>query len=256
VSGRLLAVDAGNTHTTLGLFDGAVLAEHWRMATRVARTSDELWVFLRQFLQSANIIVQSVESVAISSVVPELTAAYAQMTRNRLKLEPIVITWEQIRSLRIDYDPPSSVGADRLCGAVAAFEKYGGPLIVVDLGTATVFDVISAEGVYRGGLIAPGLITAIESLHRSAALLPKVELAAPSEVVGKTTQSAIQAGVFYGAIEMIEGILARVAGTLEGKIKVVATGGFSDILKPYCPSIQAIESDLVLEGIRLIAEQQ
>ncbi len=256
MSGRLLAVDAGNTHTTLGLFDGGTLAEHWRMATRVARTGDELWIFLRQFLQSANIDVRTVDSVAISSVVPELTAAYALMTRHRLKLAPLVITWEKVHRLRIDYDPPSSVGADRLCGAVAAFEKYGGPLVVVDLGTATVFDVVSADGVYRGGLIAPGLITAIESLHRTAALLPRVELVAPAEVVGRTTQSAIQSGVFFGAVDMIEGIIARIAATLDGHLTVVATGGFSDILKPHCPSIHAVEPDLVLEGIRLIAEQQ
>jgi type III pantothenate kinase len=256
VSGRLLAVDAGNTHTTLGLFDGATLTEHWRMATRVARTSDELWIFLRQFLQSAAIDVATVDAVAISSVVPELTSAYSQMTWQRLRMTPLVITWDKIRRLRIDYDPPSSVGADRLCGAVAAFEKYGGPLVVVDLGTATVFDVISADAVYRGGLIAPGLITAVEALHRSAALLPRVELVAPPEVVGRTTQSAIQAGVFFGAVEMIEGILRRMTATLEGKMTVVATGGFSDLLKPHCPRIDAVEPDLVLEGIRLIAEQQ
>lgn len=253
---RLLAVDVGNTHTTLGLFDGAVLMQRWRMATRVARTGDELWILLRQFHEGSGMDIRSVQAVTISSVVPELMLAYSEMAVTRLGIQPLVICADTVHSLQIHYDPPTSVGADRLCGAVAAFAKFGGPVVVVDFGTATVFDVISAAGVYLGGLIAPGLNTALESLHSRAALLPRVEPVFPPKILGTDTVAAIQSGILNGTVEIVNGLVARIEGELGAQVKVVATGGFASLLKPRCKAIQFVEPDLVLEGIRLITGEQ
>jgi len=256
MSRRLLAIDVGNSHTTLGLFDGNELVERWRMATRDLRTSDELWITLRQMFAGSSQDVASVSSISIASVVPELTLAYVQMSFKRLNIQALIISDKTVHSLGIQYDPPSSVGADRLCGAVAAFAKFGGPLIVVDLGTATVFDVVSADGVYVGGLIAPGLLTALESLHSRAALLPRVDPVFPDIVIGSDTVSAIQSGILNGTVEMVNGLVARISQELSKSVTVVATGGFASLLKPHCSAMQYLEPDLVLEGIRLITDEQ
>lgn len=253
---RLLAVDAGNTHTTLGLFDDGTLHGHWRIATRVPRTGDELWVMLLQFLRNGGIEEASLGAVSISSVVPELTFAYTHMSVDRLGIHPLVITVECVKSLRIDYDPPSSVGADRLCGAVAAFMKYGGPLVIVDVGTATVFDVVSHDAVYLGGIIAPGIQTAIETLHGKAALLPRVETIFPSSVIGRNTESAIQSGVLLGSSIMIDGMIERIEAEMKAKVTVVATGGLAEVVRSKCRRLESVEPHLVLEGIRLITDQQ
>jgi type III pantothenate kinase len=256
VSRVLLAINVGNTQTTIGFYRGSILLDRWRIATRVARTGDELWSFLRQFITGSGHDGEPIDAVAISSVVPELTLAYAQMSQSRLLVPALVINHSVVRSLTIDYNPPDSVGADRLCGAVAAFARFGGPLVVVDLGTATVFDVVSESAVYCGGVIAPGLQTAMESLHSRTALLPRVELAVPDHVIGTTTKEAIQSGLLYGAIDMINGMLRRIETQLGKSPVVVGTGGFAEMLKPHCPALQHVDPDLVLEGIRLISEQQ
>lgn len=253
---RLLAVDVGNTQTTLGLFEGASLQQRWSMATRVARTGDEIWVFLRQFFAASDVDMTALDGVSISSVVPELTAAYVQMASERLAVRPFVITAERVRRLTISYSPPNSVGADRLCGAVAAFVRFGGPAVVVDLGTATVFDVVSKDGVYLGGLIAPGLVAAAESLHRTAALLPRAELRFPEKVIGQTTETAIQSGILWGAVAMIDGVVERIRAVVGGPIAVVATGGFAELLLARSAAIQHVEPNLVLEGIRIITDDQ
>jgi type III pantothenate kinase len=256
VSHRLLAVDVGNTQITIGLFDGAVLVERWHMATRVARTGDELWVFLRQCFEAGGASLADLERVSISSVVPELTLACAHMARTRLGVEPLIIRAAMVHSLTVRYDPPESVGPDRLCGAVAACARYGTPAIVVDLGTATVFDVISKDFVYLGGLIAPGMMTAIESLHTRAALLPRVEPEFPSQLIGSNTVTAIQSGILNGAMEMVNGLLSRIMADVGPDAKVIGTGGFAALMQPHCPALQFIEPDLVLEGIRLITDEQ
>lgn len=252
----LLAVNVGNTQTTVGFYEGDRLLERWRIATRVARTGDELWTFLRQFLEGSGLMSKPLQAVAISSVVPELTLAYSRMAEERLNIQPLVVSHKTVHSLTIRYEPPGAVGADRLCGSVAAFKKYGGPLIIVDLGTATVFDVVDENAVYLGGVIAPGLLTAMESLHTRTALLPRVDIEFPAEVIGTTTEKAIQSGLLYGSIEMINGILRRIEQQLGRKAIVVGTGGFATMLQPHCPSLSHVEPDLVLEGIRLICEQQ
>jgi type III pantothenate kinase len=253
---RLLAVDVGNTHTTLGFFEGNELRERWRIATRVPRTGDELWVMILQFLRNGGREDPKLTAVSIASVVPELTYAYTRMSAERLGIKPLVITVDCVRSLRVNYDPPSSVGADRLCGAVAAVSKYHVPLVVLDIGTAMVFDVIGADGAYRGGIIAPGLETGIEALHSKAALLPRVETVFPPSVVGRNTEEAIQSGVLHGAVVMIEGMLERIERELGSRVTVVATGGFAEILQLHCGRMEIVEPNLVLEGIRLITDQQ
>jgi type III pantothenate kinase len=253
---RLLAVDVGNTHTTLGLFEGDKLCERWRIATRVPRTGDELWVMILQFLRHGGREDLNLTAVSVASVVPELTYAYSRMSAERLGIKPLMISADCVHSLRVDYDPPSSVGADRLCGAVAAVSKYHAPLIVLDIGTAMVFDVIGADGAYRGGVIAPGLETGIEALHVKAALLPRVETVFPPSVVGRNTEEAIRSGVLFGAATMIEGLIERIERELGSRVTVVSTGGFAEILQPHCGRMEIVEPNLVLDGIRLITDQQ
>jgi type III pantothenate kinase len=253
---KLLAIDIGNTQTTVGLFDGGALCDTWRLSTRVARTGDELWIVLSHLLGLDRGESAARYSVSISSVVPELTHVYSDMIKARIHVDPLVITSDTVHSLKNAYVPPEAVGPDRLCGAVAAHKQWGGPLILVDMGTATVFDVISEDGTYLGGLIAPGLLTAAESLHRTAALLPVVDLKFPSSVIGGSTEEAIQAGIVYGALEMIDGVVERIQKQLTKPAHVVATGGFALLLQPRSRTIQRVEPDLVLHGIRYITEEQ
>ncbi|MBI5059292.1 type III pantothenate kinase [candidate division KSB1 bacterium] len=256
MSDHLLAVDVGNTHTTVGLFRGTQLVDSWRHATRVPRTGDELWFFVNQCLQVAEIRQDRVVRISISSVVPELSQNYARMVRRRFAIEPFFISAESVKSLRISYQPPSAVGSDRLCGAVAGADKYGTPLIVVDLGTATVFDVIDEGGTYLGGAIAPGVSTAASSLHAAAALLPTVELSFPPSVIGTSTESAIRSGVLFGGIDLIDGMVSRIRDALKAPAAVVGTGGFAALLQPQSRTIQHVEPDLVLHGIRIVTDQQ
>jgi type III pantothenate kinase len=251
---HLLAIDVGNTHTTLGLYKGSELIYKWRLSTKVERTNDELWLLLLQSLNSVNLSFDAIDRIGISSVVPALTATYAAIARDRWEKDPVIVSAKTSKKIRMDYHPPEAVGADRICNAVAGFEKFGGPLIIIDLGTATVFDVVSKDGVYEGGLIAPGIATAAESLHRMTAMLPMVELKFPQTVVGKTTEQSIQSGIVYGAVEMIDGMVRRIQNTLSSHAKVIATGGFASMLKPGSETIEHVEPDLVLEGIRLIVE--
>ncbi|MDD5088888.1 MAG: type III pantothenate kinase, partial [bacterium] len=178
--------------------------------------------------------------------------SYVRMVERRLGIQPRVITAENQKILRVDYDPPSSVGSDRLCGGAAAFTKYGGPVVVIDMGTATVFDFVSKQGVYRGGLIAPGIATAAESLHHSAAMLPQVDYAFPTELIGRTTESSIQSGILNGAVAMIDGIVENIRQQEKIPVHVIATGGFAALLAAHSRVIQHVEPDLVLRGIQII----
>jgi len=256
VSKLLLTIDVGNTHTAVGVFRETSLINSWRLSSKLERTSDELWLLIESCLNSASINRREISDFGISSVVPALTEMYCALAQDRFGLKAVVVSADTIPKILIDYRPPSAVGADRLCSAVAGFRKYGGPLIVIDLGTATVFDVIGKDGTYLGGLIAPGLNTAVDSLHTMTAALPRVELSFPEQVVGKSTIESIQSGVLYGAIEMIDGVVRRIKETLGGSATVIATGGFSGLLMPRSASIEHIEPNLVLEGIRLVVESQ
>ncbi|MFH1010304.1 MAG: type III pantothenate kinase [bacterium] len=250
-----LAIDIGNTHTVAGAFQGERLLDSWRMATRVARTADEVWVLLNQFLKAANIEVGQIAGVAISSVVPEMTTVYARAAEHRFTCKPLIISVEAVPWLKVRYDNPEQVGNDRLCNAVAAFAKFGGPTIIIDFGTATTFDIVAANGDYLGGLIAPGLETAAASLHHQAAKLPKVELAFPQKVIGCSTEKSIQSGILFGTVEMVEGLVKRIWTELSEPTKVVATGGLATLIFAHAKLDAFIEPDLVLEGIRIINDR-
>jgi type III pantothenate kinase len=251
----LLAIDIGNTHTVLGIFQERRLLDSWRMATRVARTADEVWAFAHQFLTMANIEDGHIGGVGISSVVPEMTTVYTDTSRKHLHLEPLIISTKTVPWLKVHYDNPDQVGSDRLCNSVAAFEKFGGPLIIIDFGTATTFDVVGENGDYLGGIIAPGLETAVASLHHQAAKLPKVDLTFPKSVIACTTESSIQAGILFGAIDMAEGLVKRIHKKLAQSAKVVATGGLASLIFSKTDLKATIEPNLVLEGIRIIYER-
>lgn len=254
-SQSLLAIDIGNTHTVLGAFQESRLLDSWRMATRVARTADEVWVLAHQFLTMANIEDRRITGVGISSVVPEMTTVYADVSRKHLHLEPLVVSAKTVPWLKVCYENPEQVGSDRLCNSVAAFEKFGGPLIVIDFGTATTFDVVGENGDYLGGIIAPGLETAAASLHYQAAKLPKVDLIFPKAVIGRTTETSIQSGILFGAIEMVEGLVKRIREELAKPARIVATGGLASLIFSQTRIQASIEPDLVLEGIRIIYER-
>ncbi|MBL0060477.1 MAG: type III pantothenate kinase [bacterium] len=247
----LVGIDVGNTHTTVGWWEGGEWRHEWRLTTKAHRTKDEWTVSLEGVLRRAGFPERDISTLAISSVVPAMTA-YMQFVARELGLTPIVIGADHIKSVQIAYDPPQAVGPDRLCGIAAAISRFGAPIIVVDLGTATVIDVVDIDRVYRGGIIAPGVATAAESLNKATALLPKVELAFPPSVVGKNTVEAIQSGILYGALSMIDGLVSRIQLEI-GKVPVVATGGFADLLQGQSSTITHVDQRLVLEGIRLLA---
>jgi type III pantothenate kinase len=252
----LLAIDVGNTHTVLGVFKDAVLAADWRLSSATNRTADELWLTLRNFCSERQIDPSTITGAGISSVVPDLTGIYQLMAQKYLHTEAVNVHAGLDLGMPVRYNDPSAVGADRLCNAVAGFRKYGGPLIIIDFGTATTYDVVSKDGEYLGGVIALGLESAAAELHRRAARLPRIELAFPSSVIGRDTVGSMQAGIMFGAVDAVEGTVARIRKELGAEARVIATGGLSPVVARHTKVIEACEPALVLEGIRLIFERQ
>lgn len=251
----LLAVDVGNTETVLGVFKGTELIAHWRMGTVPERTGDELALLFGGFLEHEDLhFSREITGVVVSSVVPAATDALRDMVTRYFHFEPVILEPGVRTGMAILIDNPREVGADRIANAVAAYARYGGPCIVVDFGTATNFDVVSARGEYLGGVIAPGLQVAASSLSRAAARLTKVELRPPRTVIGKSTVEAVQSGLIIGAAAEVDGIVERIEKEL-GSATVVATGGLASLVIPHCAT--AIEHDpwLTLEGLRLIFER-
>jgi type III pantothenate kinase len=242
----LLAIDVGNTQTVLGLFDGAELTRHWRLATEPQRTSDELGILLGGLVE-----VGSVEGIVLSSTVPALVRAYeelAETARARLLvLGPGVRT-----GIPVSYDNPHEVGPDRIANAVAARERYGAPCIVVDFGTSTNFDVVSSAGEYVGGVLAPGIEVSMDALFERAARLVKVDFVPPPSPIGRSTQTALQSGVVYGFAGQVDGIVARIREELGADARVVATGGLADVIAPHAETIGDVDPFLTLEGLRLV----
>lgn len=247
-----LAIDVGNTHTVLGVFDGTKLRADWRMTSTAHRTADECWLAVRSFCNEIKIEPTALTGVGISSVVPDLTSVFESLSRKYLNVDPVVISGTLDIGIRIHYVDPFAVGADRLCNAVAGFAKYGGPLIIIDFGTATTFDVVQNNGDYLGGVITLGLESTAAELHRRAAKLPKIELAFPPAVIGKDTQSSMQSGVMYGAVDAVEGAVRRIRAELGAAARVIATGGLATVISHHTNVIEAVEPALVLDGIRLI----
>lgn len=255
----LLAIDIGNTHTVFGVFKGDVLKADWRVSSSTQRTEDEVGAQLVQFLQGGGIEPSAIRSIGISSVVPNLTDIFSHMSQKYFRTSPVIIGSHLNLGFAIRYTDPSAVGADRLCNAVAGFAKYGGPLIIVDFGTATTYDVIAANGDYLGGVIAAGIETSAADLHRRAAKLPKVELHLPKQLVATDTVASMQAGILYGAIDSLEGMIRRLQQEIQSgekqEARVIATGGFSTFMSRHTRILSATEPTLVLDGVRLIVER-
>ena len=251
----LLTFDIGNTHTVVGCFSGQKLINHWRITSERVRTEDELGVLLEYFFSLENLTFQQVRGICISSVVPDLTEIYQYLSRRYFKKEPLVVDATLDLGMDIKYKNPASVGADRLCNAVAGVQKYGAPLLIIDFGTATTIDCIDTNGDYLGGVIAPGIITSIESLHLKAAKLPRVGFSFPQNFIGRTTEESIQSGIFWGTVFLIEGLVKKIKKELGANAKVVATGGLASKIIEHTQCINTIDPYLSLEGMAMIYER-
>jgi type III pantothenate kinase len=252
----LLAVDIGNTQVAMGVFDGEKMLGTWRIATVPQRTADECWTQVMAFCQATLLPLEKLQELAISSVVPEVTAAFRRMAKDRMPgVKPFILEPAEHCRIKIIYDNPRAVGADRICNAIAGFARFGGPLIIVDFGTATTFDVVDEKGDYMGGIIAPGLETSSTELHRRAAKLIKVDLKFPQNIIGKSTENSMQAGIMFGALEMVDGLVKRIWRELGGTCKVIATGGLAPLIAPKSDTISETIPFLVLEGLNIIYQQ-
>lgn len=253
----LLAVDVGNTQTHLGVFARDELSHEWRITTEERRTADELALMFGQFLSQADLsFSRQVTGVAICSVVPRATQELRAMTESYFGFPPVVVEPGIKTGIAIKIDNPREVGADRISNAVAAHHMFPGQsLVVVDFGTAITVDAISPEGDYLGGAIAPGIDVAATGLYESTAQIRRVELIAPSTAIGKNTVNAVQSGLVYGNAALVDGLVARAASELGGDARVIATGGFAPAVVDHCTSIEKIEPQLTLIGLRLIFER-
>jgi type III pantothenate kinase len=251
----LLALDVGNTNTVIGVFDGKTLLSHWRLSTRREGTRDEYAMLIKGLFDFAALDIKRVMAVVISSVVPPLQGPLEEMARQYFGVEPVVVGPGIKTGMPILYESPRDVGADRIVNAVAAFEAYGGPCIVVDLGTATTFDAISARGEYLGGAICPGIGISAEALFQHAAKLPRVDIAQPKTTIGKNTVGSMQAGLFYGYLGLVEGVVARMRAELGGMVTVVATGGLAQLLLTESTTVDHVDPLLTLTGLRILYER-
>lgn len=252
----LLACDIGNTSVAFGVFESRKLVREWRLRSDRDQTSDEYGVILLNLLRMAGIDPAAVKAAIISCVVPPLTPVFQKLCGSLFGVRPFVVGPGLRTGMPILYDAPAEVGADRISAAVAAYEKYGGPCIVVDSGTATTFDAVSAKGEYLGGAIAPGILISAEALYLKTARLPRIEIRKPDRIIGKTTVGSMQSGLYYGYIGLTQTIIDGLRKELGEKTKVVATGGFGEEIAAEVPAIDAGEPNLVLEGLRIIFERQ
>jgi len=248
----LLAIDIGNTNIILGMFKDEELRATWRIATGIHRMADEYAVLLLSLLRQQGLDAPNVTKMAMCSVVPPLTAVFEELCQRYFHFSPLIVRAGVKTGVRIRMDNPAEVGADRIVDAAAAHHLYGGPVIITDFGTATTFDTVSREGDYLGGAIAPGLSTAAESLYIQAAMLPRVELTRPERAIGTSTIAAMQSGLVFGYVGLIEGIIARIQEELGEKARVVATGGYAELIAKETPVIDVVNTDLTLIGLRLI----
>jgi type III pantothenate kinase len=246
----LLAIDVGNTEVTLGLFDGATLKRSFRLSSETRRTADEVTLTLTQVFPELG--SGGGHAAVIASVVPAATPSYTEAARALCGRDPLEVSSRIPTGVEIDYRDPQSAGADRIANAAAALELYGAPVIIVDFGTATTFDVIVKERRYIGGVIAPGIVTGAEQLIRRAARLSAFELRAPERVVGRSTEESVQSGVYYGAVGQVDAIVRRIAAEERIRPKVVATGGLASMIAAHSETIEKVAPDLTLHGLRII----
>ena len=248
----LLAIDIGNTDITLGVFEGEELRATWHMATRIHRLADEYAAILLNLLHHQHLSTSDIKEVALCSVVPPLIATFEELFKRYFHISPLVVGAGIKTGVRIRMDNPREVGADRIVNAAAGHHLYGGPLIITDMGTATTFDIVSKEGDYLGGVISPGIVMAAEALFMRAAVLPRVELTRPKRTIGTNTITAMQSGIVFGYVGLIEGVVSRIQQELGEKAKVIATGGNAGLMAKETPVIEVVNPDLTLIGLRLI----
>ncbi len=251
----LLAIDIGNTNTVFAVCKGAEILNSWRCRTVTARTADEYAAFLHEVFRIADLGFGEITDVICSSVVPESNFHLTEFTHKFLGLEPVFVTKDLV-DIAIDLERPEDVGADRLVNAVAVCEVYRTPAVVIDFGTATTFDVIDSKGQYAGGVIAPGINLSVEALNRAAAKLPKVSIQKPERVIGKSTVKAIQSGIFWGYVGLIEGIIKGLTDELGEKLTVIATGGLAPLFSESIDIIEHVDHDLTLKGLLKIYQDQ
>lgn len=251
----LLAVDIGNTSIIFGLFEKEKLRTHWRIRSEQGRTTDEYWVLINEFLRLNGVDADGIGHIIVSSVVPPLVPVFEELALKYFSIKPLILGPGTKTGISILYKNPEEVGADRIANAVAGYKKYGGPLIIVDFGTATTFDAVSASGEYVGGAIFPGVEISLEALYKRTAKLPRVDMALPDKVIGRSTVESIQGGMAYGFMGMIDGIVAKMRAELGGECRVIGTGGLLNIIVDKAGAIDAIDPFLTLEGLRIIFER-
>lgn len=254
----LLAIDVGNTNIVLGVFERAELIRSWRLQTLRERTSDELGLLVKGLFDNFKIDRSGVTGSIVGSVVPPLTGTVFAMVGQYFNQAPLVVDPARNTGMPILYENPAEVGADRIVNAIAAYEQYGAsglPIIVCDFGTATTLDAVSAKGEYLGGAICPGVTISADALFQRAARLPRIEVRKPATVVGTTTVGAMESGLFYGYVGMVEGLVRRMTDELGGAATVVATGGLAVVIAPETPLIQHVDIELTLQGLRIVWER-
>ena len=248
----LLVIDVGNTNTVVGVFDGDKLVQSWRVRTVANHTVDEYGMLIYSLYKSSKISTRSISDIIISCVVPPMLNILEPLCEKYFHVKPLIVEPGIKTGMPIHYDNPREVGADRIVNAVAAFEKYKSDLIIVDFGTATTFDYVSAKGEYMGGCIAPGIVISSEALFEKASKLPRVEFKKPKTLIAKDTISSMQAGIMFGYAGLVDGIVERMKVEVKSNPKVIATGGLAVVIAPETKSIEVVEENLTLEGLRII----